>query len=335
MDWDDARRNFQRALVWVLAGGLLFLLWWIREALLLAFGAVILAILLRLLAALIAKVTRLSEHPSLAVATCLVIGVVGVTLWLFGSQMTSQFNELMQNVEHGLRSLQTMLRTSHFDGLGRQMTERGASLVSSSIKNILSGGLHFVEAAVVLAVTAVYLAAQPELYRHGLAALFRPRQRKTAIEAIDLIGRTLKLWLLAQLVIMVLVGILSFLAVWLIGLPNPVALGLLAGITEIVPYLGPFIGAIPALLVALTQGLTPAVWTAVAYLAIHIFEGYLVAPLLQRQFVTIPPALVLIGIVAADLLFGIPGVVLAAPLTVTVYIAVKMTYVEDPLEEDE
>lgn len=335
MDWDNARRNFQIALVWVSAGGLLFLLWWIREALLLAFGAVVLAILLRLLAALIAKATRLSEHLSLAVATCSVIAVVGVTFWLFGSQMTSQLNELMQNVEHGLRSLQAMFHNSRFDGFGKQVTERGASIVSSSVQGLLSGGLQFAEAAVLVAVTAVYLAAQPEHYRHGLAALFRPHQRKRAIEAIDLVGRTLKLWLLSQLIIMVIVGTLSFLAVWLIGLPNPVALGLLAGITEIVPYLGPFIGAIPALLVALTQGILPVVWTGVAYLAIHIFEGYLVAPLLQRQFVTIPPALVLIGIAAADLLFGISGVVLAAPLTVAVYIAVKMTYVEDPLEEDE
>ncbi len=334
MDWDNARRSFQTALMWVLAAALIFMLWWIRDALLLAFGAIMLAILLRLLAALIGKVTRLSEGLSLALATLLVIAVVGVTFWLFGSQMSSQFNELVQNVESGVRSLQTMFRNSHFAGLGTQVTERGASFITSSLSDLLSGGLRFAEAAVVLGISAIYLAAQPELYRHGLAMLMRPRQRRRAIESIDLIGRTLKLWLLGQLVLMLLVGVLSFVAVLLIGLPNPVALGLIAGITELIPYLGPFIGAIPAVLVALTQGLTPALWTIAAYLAIHIFEGYLVAPLIQRYFVTIPPALILTGIVAVDLLFGTIGVVLAAPVTVAIYMAIKMAYVDDPLEEE-
>jgi predicted PurR-regulated permease PerM len=117
-------------------------------------------------------------------------------------------------------------------------------------------------------------------------------------------------------------------------LPNPGALGLIAGLTEIIPYLGPFIGAIPALLVALTKGLIPALWTGGIYLGIHILEGYLVAPLIERRFVTIPPALVLLGITVSSLLFGVAGLVLAAPLTVVTYILVRTHYVENPLEQE-
>ena len=93
-----------------------------------------------------------------------------------------------------------------------------------------------------------------------------------------------------------------------------------------------FISAVPALLVALTLGWSPMIWTAIAYLLVHLIEGYIAAPLLERHFITIPPALILIGIVVLDLIFGTAGIVLAAPITVVAYILIKANYVEDPLE---
>lgn len=122
-------------------------------------------------------------------------------------------------------------------------------------------------------------------------------------------------------------------AVWLIGPTNPTALGLLAGIAETIPCLGPFLSAIPALLTALPQGFAPALWRIAAYVGIHFFEGYVSAPPNERYFVTIPPALVLMGIVAVYLLFGTIGIILAAPITVALYMLVKMDYVADPLDE--
>ncbi|HEU5017437.1 MAG TPA: AI-2E family transporter [Pseudolabrys sp.] len=334
MDWESARRTSQTALIWVSLAALAVLLWVVREGLLLIFGAIVIAVLLHVLAAFISRWTHLSHGPSLAIATAFVIAVVGITFWRFGAQLSGQFSGLMHNVENGTRFLRELLQQHGFSSLSNQLAERGTSFITSFISDALKGGLRVIEAAIVLAIMGIYLAAQPALYRRGLALLFRPRQRERALNAIDLIGRTLKLWLFTQLILMLLVGILSFIALWIIGLPNPVALALIAGIFEFVPYLGPFISAIPALLVALTMGgLAPVIWTAIAYVGIHLFEGYLTAPLIERHFVTIPPALILSGIVICELLFGITGVVLAAPITVVVYMAVKMLYVEDPLEE--
>jgi predicted PurR-regulated permease PerM len=335
MDWDRARHTFQTALIWITAAALVFVLWWIRDALLLAFGAIMVAIMLRVLADIISGWTRIPKRTSLVIAAGLVVALIGVTVWLFGSHMSGQFNQLLHNIQRGEQYFEKMLRDSGFAGLQSQVSERGTTFLTSTIKEIVSGGLRVAQAAVIIGITGVYLAAQPQLYRHGVALLFRRDLRPRVTETIDLIGRTLKLWVLGQLILMIGVGLLSFVALLLIGVPNPAALALLAGIAEMVPYIGPFLSAIPAVLVALTLGLMPAVWTMVAYLAIHIFEGYITAPLIQRYFVTIPPALILIGIVAVDLLFGAIGIVLAAPLTVAIYMAVKMAYVEDPLEEDE
>ena len=104
---------------------------------------------------------------------------------------------------------------------------------------------------------------------------------------IDGTGEALRLWLLGQLIEMVVIGALSMLAVWMIGVPSPLALGLIAGIGEFIPYVGPLLAAIPALLVALTKSPEATLWTAVAYLIIHQIEGNIVAPLIQRRMVSI------------------------------------------------
>jgi predicted PurR-regulated permease PerM len=333
MRWESTRQKFQTALIWVSIAALAIGLWQIRVAVLLAFGAILIAILLRVMAAAICVWTRIPVVVSLVMATTLVLAICALAVWLFGSQLSSQFADLLKHVEAGERALQSLFESHGISLLGPTVAKQGTSLITGAIAKALSTSVQFLEAAVVLIITAVYLAAQPQLYRHGIAMLFPRAHRPLALEAIELIGRTLKLWLLGQLILMLMVGLLTLLAAFIIGLPNPAALALIAGICEVIPYLGPFLSAIPALLVALTIGMMPALWTAVAYLAIHLFEGYVSAPIVQRHFITIPPALILIGIVAVDLLFGTIGIILAAPITVAVYMAVKMIYVDDPLEE--
>jgi predicted PurR-regulated permease PerM len=300
--------------------------------LLLAFGAILTAILLGSLATIIASWTRLPEKFALVLATLLVIAVIGVTLWLFGSQLSSQFAGVLDQVQAGEQHLQSMLTKDGDSQLGSTIADRATSLITSVATDIASIGLRFIEGAVVLVITAIYLAAQPRLYSRGIAAMFKPGSRPRVREVIELVETTLRRWLLGQLVLMLLVGVLTVIALMIIGVPDPIALALIAGIAEIIPYVGPFISAVPALLVALTLGWWPMLLTAIAYLFVHLVEGYVAAPLLERHFITIPPALILIGIVAVDLIFGTAGIVLAAPITVVIYVLIKACYVEDPLE---
>jgi len=150
---------------------------------------------------------------------------------------------------------------------------------------------------------------------------------------LDEVGRSLRLWMIGQIIQMVIVGLLSTIAVWLLGLPSVLALGLIATATEFVPYLGPIAAAIPAILVALTQGSGTALWTLVAYVLIHQVEGNILTPLIEKRLIFIPPALILLGIAAIGVLFGFAGVIFAAPIVVTLYVAVKQLYVRDVLGE--
>jgi predicted PurR-regulated permease PerM len=83
---------------------------------------------------------------------------------------------------------------------------------------------------------------------------------------------------------MILIGVLSGLAAWIIGLPSAIALGLIAFAAEFVPYLGPIIAAVPAVLVAATIDTTALLWTIAAYLIIHQIEGNLFTPLIQSAW---------------------------------------------------
>jgi hypothetical protein len=117
--------------------------------------------------------------------------------------------------------------------------------------------------------------------------------------------------------------------VWLIGLPSPLALSVIAGVAEFVPYLGPILAAIPALLVATTQGIGPLLWTGFAYILIHQAKGNLIAPLIQRHMIFIPPAVMLLGIVTVLFVFGIA----AAALAVIIFVAIEKLYLRDSLGE--
>ena len=326
-----ATQELHSALIWVGVAAGAFLLWHLRIVVVTAFGAILFAIVLRTIARLIGVLTHLPDGPALTLAVVLIFAVVVGTGWLFGARASEQFGSLFGHLKTGETAVVAFLQQHGLKHASERLDQNAASLLRSGAPGILAGGLHLTEFAIVLLISALYLAVQPDWYRQGFAKLFGRSARNEVDSGLLKIGIALRLWLLGQFIIMAVVTVLSFFATWAIGLPNPIALALVAGLAEFIPYLGPFIGAVPALLAAVTLGIEPMFWTAASYLGIHLLEGYLIAPLLQRHFISIPPALVLIGILTWGLLFGTLGVVIATPLTVTLFIAIKLFYVRDAL----
>jgi predicted PurR-regulated permease PerM len=183
-------------------------------------------------------------------------------------------------------------------------------------------------------VGGIYLAAQPNLYRTGLIKLIPARSRGLAATALEESGATLGLWLKGRLISMAVVAGLTAIGLWLIGLPSWLSLALLSGLLEFIPFIGPIIAAVPAILLALAASPQAALWAALLYLIVQQIEGNIVEPLVQQRAVTIPPALLLFALVAAGLLFGIAGIILGAPLTVVLYVFVKHLYVREALGTD-
>ncbi|MBV8977050.1 MAG: AI-2E family transporter [Alphaproteobacteria bacterium] len=318
------------AAIWIGTAAAVWLVWLLRSALLVAFAALLLSLLLRLMTRVICRLLPFTRGAALVIAVLVVVGLVALCLILFGATMGGQLHDAIQRARDGLGTFEAFLRAN---GIDASPIAKTAGSLGAELPTVLLSGISFGEVAVIVGVSAIYLAAEPAIYRDGIATLFPQRMQKKGEEALDLIATSLKLWMLGQLGAMLIVGVLTYVGLLAIGVPAPLALALIAGLAEAVPYLGPFLGAVPALLVALTQSMQIAVWTALIYLAVHMIEGYFIAPMLQRWFVRIPPALILIGIFIAQLIFGFWGVVLAAPVVVAVFTAVKVLYVRNALHK--
>jgi predicted PurR-regulated permease PerM len=310
------------------------LFWFLFDVILITLGAILIAVLVWLVAEPFMRWCRCPEPLALLISGAIIVGVLCGVAYLFGSQMQAEMQDVLNRAAAASAALVTRLDHSQFGKFFLSHVQGGGDVsIPSLAGKLFTVSTSVLEAFAVTVIAGFYLAAQPEAYRRGLSKLFPPEWRAFADETIDDIGVALRLWLLGDLIQMLLVGFASTVAVWLIGLPSPLALGLIAGVAEFVPYLGPVIAAIPALLVATTQGTSALLWTAVAYLLIHQVEGNVIAPLIQRRMVFIPPAVMLLGIVTILFVFGGVAMIFAAPMAVIIFVAVEKLYLRDGLGE--
>lgn len=148
---------------------------------------------------------------------------------------------------------------------------------------------------------------------------WRPRGREVAQK----IAHTLQLWFVGQLLDMVIVGVLIGVGLWLLGVPLALTLALFAGLLNFVPYVGALAGAVPAILVALSQSPSMALWVALLFVGV------------QMRTIALPPALTILCQTVLGTLFGVFGLVIATPLIAAMLTAVRLIYIEDVLERDE
>jgi predicted PurR-regulated permease PerM len=307
------------------------LIWYLRNFLLVLMGAVLVAMLLQLVSEPFSRWMRLPRWVALIMSGLVILCTTGGTFYLFGTQLTSEIQDVLNRADTAAASITKSLQQSPLGRLALAHAGTANVSVASLASNVASVSVQMLEQIIFTVAAGVYLAIQPNIYRKGMAALFPSGSRRDAIETLDDIGRALRLWLLGQAIQMCLIGVLSTIAVWLIGLPSPLALGVIAGICEFIPYLGPLIAGVPAVLVAMTSGLSLAMWTILAYLIIHQIEGNIIVPIIQRKLIFLPPAVLILSIVVVTMIFGGIGIVFAAPITVVSFVAVKKLYVRDVL----
>jgi predicted PurR-regulated permease PerM len=148
----------------------------------------------------------------------------------------------------------------------------------------------------------------------SLLRLVPKSQRESIKELVSAIETKVGFYLAGQGVLCLVMGIVSLVAYLLIGLPNVLVLGLLAGVGEAVPLIGPLIGAVPAALMALSIAPSKLVWVVIVTIILHQTENYLLAPRIMRKAVGVNPFVSLLAFFAFGSLFGIGGVLLAIPM---------------------
>ena len=179
---------------------------------------------------------------------------------------------------------------------------------------------------VLMFIVAFLLALEAPVVRRDLRR-FVPNDYRTDFDQIwRRVRKMLYAYVRGQILIAALIGICSGLACWGIGLPDPVALGLIAGITALIPYLGPFIGAVPAILVGLSQTPGQALLIALLYLLISNVILNFVYPKVMGDAVRLPPILVIIALIAGFSWGGILGMFVAVPIAATLRILFDHIY---------
>lgn len=313
-------------------------LWAVIHVLLLIFAAVLLAVLLRGISGWVAEHTPLTEGWSLAVVVCALLVVGGVGAWLLAPSVAEQVDHLADRIPRALQRVEQRIQSY---GWGRRLFAQRpdaqdvlaadkAGMVAKAT-GVFSSTVGVLASFVIFLVLGLFLAADPRLYTEGVVRLVPIDKRERAREVLHAMGYALQWWLTGQVLAMLVVGVLSTLGLWLLRVELALTLGLLAALLNFVPNIGPLVAMVPAVLLALLQGPTTALYVVLLYLAIQTLEGYLITPLIQQRTVSLPPALTITAQVALGVLLGGLGVVVATPLMVCLIVLVQTLYVQDTL----
>jgi predicted PurR-regulated permease PerM len=333
-DTDDAP-FVRRVLIAVAIAAAFLLLWKLRGVLALLFGAVMVATIFRAIADLLEKHLRLPERLAVLLSVLIIVGVIAGVIWSIGSQVSAQSEEVAQALPQAAQIIDERLSTM---GLGHPVSQwmhdlhSGGGLIGGNLKSFLSSITLSAASFLIVFFGGIFLAAQPRLYGIGLIKLVPPTRRRLVAEAMAESDHALRLWLKGQLWAMVLIFLLSWLGLWLLGVPSSLVLALISGVLEFIPYAGAITSSIPAIMVALVQSPQLALWVVGLYVLVHHVEAYLIQPVIQQFAVEIPAVITLFALLAFGLLFGFLGILLAAPLAVVTYVLVKRLYVIEALD---
>jgi len=325
---------------------LLLAVWMALPALLLAFAAAIFASILSAAARPLVRYIGLPRGLALPVAGLVLLAVPVTGVVLIGPELRGQLGELAKAVPDAISALEAQLGI-RFETLLKEATGTGQTangsrgLISDAINigqialsNLSTAGgfiLNALAGLIVVVVGGFFLATDPDRYFRGIVRLVPKDQQGKLARALGNCGRALEQWLRAQLVAMIVVGMLTGGGAWLIGLPAPLAIGVIAGVLEFFPIIGPWLAAIPVLLLAFGQGPQVILFAALLLLLVQQLESNVITPLAQQSMAKIPPFVVLFGLIAFGLMFGWIGVIAAGPLTLVAYVLISELYVKDAL----
>lgn len=324
----------RRALIVLGLAALFFLVWQLRVLLLMLFGAVVVATIFRAVADMLCRIVRLPAGIATALSVLIVLGTLGVLISVFGAHVAQQLETLRETLPAAWAEIEQRIGdfglSEQLDRLVATITTPGGGSLSGFGRTLISIGSGIADFIVVI-FAGIYLATQPNFYRVGMIKLVPPSRRKIAAEAMLESERALRLWLKGQAVAMLVVGLLTGFGLWLLGMPSFLVLGLMAGVLEFIPFAGPIIAAVPAVLLALAAGPEMTFWVILLYLAVQQFEGNVLTPLVQQYAVDLPGAVLLFSLIGFGTLFGTLGIILAAPLAVVTMVLVKRLYVIETL----
>ncbi|GAB3513751.1 AI-2E family transporter [Spirosoma knui] len=331
-----SRRVATAAFISLLIAALFWLIGYAASFFFLVFGGITFAVVLSGLGHFVNRKTSLPYGWSVGVVLVLFVILIGGGIWLLAPTVSEQADQLTESLPRSVDRLKQKLSQTEWgkkmlEGIpeqpGQLLSAGGSGKgVLSQVTGVVSGTLGGLVNVLIVIITGIYLAFSPSSYRKGFVRLFNPEYRDRLLGVMDQCYTTLKNWFISRSITMTVVGVATG-----AGLAM---LGIMAGILNFIPNLGPYIAMAPALLVALPQGVDYVIYVFALYMGMQSLEGYVLTPLLDKRFVSVPPALLLFGQVLLGILVGLIGVLFASPLIAILLVVVEELYVKDRLEQE-
>jgi predicted PurR-regulated permease PerM len=341
-----AKRAAIVAVIAVLVAGVAAFAWVIRQALLVLFVAILFAVLLDGMTRLAMRWLRLPRPLALTLAILVIIACIGGIFTFGGLRVASEAPALRSSLQKSVQRIQQELRgldvehKLHDVGIGSGKAGSGPlskdagpvfSAIFSHVQGYLSNSVEMVADLFIVIVAGIYFAANPRFYVDTFLKLMPQRRRERLAVVAREVGHGLRRWLLGVFISMLAVGIATGIGLTLLHVPLAGLLAIIATVMTFIPYIGTIISMVPALLVALLVSPITVLYVLLLYLFAHALEGYLVTPLVQSRTVRLAPGWLILSELAGGLAAGVFGVLIAAPLLVTITIAMQLLYVEDVL----
>ena len=312
----------------------------VHDVLLLGFFALLLSIVLSFPVGLLARV--MPRWMAVVLTLILLLAGASTLAALAVPRVASQLGPLAEQLPEGLSRAREWLSGEHGGpvskltaGQGQDLSQRAEAVAGQLVSGLLAravpaafGATEALVVGILVLVLAAFLAYEPETYKRGLRALVPLHAEPVFDETWRRLGHALRHWVGGTMVSMTIMGTFAGLGLTLIGVEGSLVLALITFVGTFVPYLGAVASAVPGLIVALAK--SPAQFLAACgvYLAVHIFEGYVVSPFVMRKAVRIRPALLLFGQACLGGFFGVMGIVVATPLLVCIQAVVQYLWVE-------
>ncbi len=300
--------------------------------------ALLLGVGLLLAAALSAPVEVLYRRKvprpvAVVLIVLLVLAILGLAGYLLYPTLAKQVSQLVSSMPDAFSQLVDRARALA-NRLGIRLSGGGGGIPTQTLANVAHralGGLlglfssltAFFAGLLVVLFVPLYLTALPGPVVGWVVRLFPPDRRDEAREVLSKSRESLLGWLEGRLFSMFVVGLLSIVALYIIGVPGALLLGIFSGLAAFVPIIGSIAGAIPPLILAFAGNPLDALWVLLAYVAIQQIESNLLTPLVMRQAVSLHPVVVIASVTVAGAAFGLLGALLAVPTAVVVGVFVE------------
>lgn len=337
--------DLYRAAIAVIATLILFqLLWSARILVLTAFLGILFGLSAARATDWVVAHTRLNRNIAAAMVVLgTVVALAGIFAWT-APTLIEQSQDLRTKLPEAAMKFEAWL-AGHLPDLlnavapatadGSSRIGAAASKYAPTLTNFAFGILQstlVVAAGVVMVVfLALYIAADPEVYRRGALALVPAAKRDRVSDALTALGGTLRTWFATQLIAMLVIGVVTTILLIILDVRAAFPLGVIAGIFEFIPNVGPMLSAIPAILMGFVDSPQKALIVVGVYWGIQFLENNLLIPYLMKEQLDLPPALTLITQVVMAFVFGFLGLFVAIPMLAAVVVVMRTFWVEEDI----